>query len=128
MPYSSFVNAFVLAGGKSTRMGRDKALLDSDGRPLLVHALDLLRSLGLEPRICASRSDLSGFAPVVADIFPDAGPLGGIEAALSVPDTHLNFFLPVDMPGMPREFLRGMTAGAEGTRAAATVPRFGGQP
>ena len=77
------MNAFVLAGGRSTRMGRDKALLDLDGRPLIDHALTKLRALGFSPRIAGSRPDLSSFAPFVPDNYPQQGPLGGIEAALA---------------------------------------------
>jgi molybdopterin-guanine dinucleotide biosynthesis protein A len=124
----SVTDAFVLAGGQSTRMGRDKALLEIDGRPLLEHMLELLRGLGLNPRICGSRPDLARFAEVVPDNFPQCGPLGGIEAVLAVSDTDLNLFVPVDLPGLPREFLRWIMARAERSHAVATIPRFGDRP
>ncbi len=122
------MNAFVLAGGQSTRMGRDKAMLPLGGRPLIEHALDKLRALGFSPRIVGSRSDLAAFAAVVPDRHPQAGPLGGIEAALAASDTEQNFFLPVDLPWLPLEFLRWMIDRANGTEALATIPRLQGRP
>jgi molybdenum cofactor guanylyltransferase len=122
------VNAFVLAGGLSTRMGRDKALLEVNGRPLIVHALEKLRSLGFTPRIAASRPDLERFAPVIPDhASPDRqpdyrrGPLAGIEAALSASDTPLNLFLPVDLPNVPTAFPAWLVERAETTQALATI-------
>jgi molybdenum cofactor guanylyltransferase len=106
-------------------MGRDKALLELDGRPLVQHALELLRSLGLHPRICGSRPDLAHFAGVVADNYPQCGPLGGIEVALAASDADLNLFVPVDLPGLPPEFLRWMMARAETSQAVATIPHYG---
>jgi molybdopterin-guanine dinucleotide biosynthesis protein A len=126
------INAFVLAGGLSTRMGRDKALLEFHGRPLVLHSLEKLRSLGLTPRIVVghsnARPDLAAFAPVIADNYQSLGPLGGIEAALSVSDAGLNLFLPVDLPLVPIEFLRWMIERAELTQALATIPRAQGRP
>ena len=121
------MNAFVLAGGQSTRMGRDKALLEIDSRPLVEHALDLLRGLDLSPRICGARPDLARFAEVVPDNFPQSGPLAGIEAALAVSDSELNLFVPVDLPGLPPGFLQWMMARAEKSQAVATIPRYGGR-
>jgi molybdopterin-guanine dinucleotide biosynthesis protein A len=122
------VNAFILAGGLSTRMGRDKALLEVNGRPLIVHALEKLRSLGFTPRIAASRPDLERFAPVIPDRLasdqnPDyrRGPLAGIEAALSASDSPLNLFLPVDLPLVPIAFLAWLVERAEITQALATI-------
>jgi molybdenum cofactor guanylyltransferase len=120
------VNAFVLAGGQSTRMGRDKALLDLNGSPLIVRALEKLRLLGFSPRIVGSRPDLASFAPVIPDIHPHSGPLGGIEAALAASDTEQNLFLPVDLPLVLAELLRWMIRRAELTSALATIPRFQG--
>lgn len=132
MPYSGpvngFIGAFILAGGKSTRMGRDKAMLVFRGKPLIAHAIENLRSLDLDPRICGSRADLVDFAPVLSDRIPGCGPLGGIEAALSITGSDLNLFLPVDLPDLPRAFLRWMMARAENSGAIATIPWWGGRP
>jgi len=122
------VNAFILAGGQSTRIGRDKALLEFRGRPLIEHALDKLRALDFSPRIAGNRPDLAPYAPVVPDHYPGSGPLAGIEAALSASDADLNLFLPIDLPLLPIEFLRWMTARARETRAVATIPHLEGRP
>ncbi len=106
-------------------MGRDKALLILDGRTLIERMLDKLRAVGLRPRICGSRSDLARFADVVPDNFSQSGPLAGIEAALAVSDSELNLFVPVDLPGLPAEFLRWLMARAETSQAVATIPRYG---
>jgi molybdopterin-guanine dinucleotide biosynthesis protein A len=122
------MNGFVLAGGRSTRMGRDKALLEFEGRPLIARIVDLLRSLDLTPRICGSRPDLAGFAEVVADNYARSGPLGGIEAGLAASDAELNLFVPVDAPELPREFLGWMMRRAERSHAVATIPHYGDRP
>lgn len=122
------MNGFVLAGGQSTRMERDKALLPLDGRPLIAHALDLLGSLGIRARICGSRPDLARFAEIIPDNVLQGGPLAGIEAALAASDTDLNLFLPVDLPLLPAAFIGWMMARAEASQAAATIPVIGDRP
>jgi molybdopterin-guanine dinucleotide biosynthesis protein A len=120
---------FVLAGGRSTRMGQDKALLQVGGRSLVELALDKLRSIGVaEPRIAGARTDLSSLAPVVPDLHPGCGPLSGIEAALAATNKGLNLFLPVDMPLLPARFLHWMLLRAEITGALMTVPCINGWP
>jgi molybdenum cofactor guanylyltransferase len=123
----SGAEAFVLAGGRSTRMGRDKALLQLAGRSLLELALDKLRTLPLAaaPRIAGARSEHAG---VVADLHPGCGPLSGIEAALAASTQPLNVFLPVDMPLLPPEFLLWMLRRAQITGALVTVSRINGLP
>jgi molybdenum cofactor guanylyltransferase len=122
------MQAFVLAGGLGTRMGRDKALLSVDGRPLIAHMLAKLAELGIRASICGNRPDLAAFAPAIADNFSQCGPLGGIEAALASSGSALNLFLAVDLPGMPVSFLRWLMARAERTQAAATIPYLAGRP
>lgn len=122
------MNAFVVAGGQSTRMGQDKALLPLNGIPLIAHALDLLGGIGLSARICGSRPDLAHFAEVIPDNFPDCGPLAGIEAALAASDAEMNLFLSVDLPGLPATFLRWLAARAAATEAVATIPVVGDRP
>ena len=77
-------DAFILAGGHSSRMGRDKALIPLAGSPLIHHALGILRAAGLDPRIAGARSDLSSFAPTLPDdpTRSGLGPLSGICSAL----------------------------------------------
>jgi molybdopterin-guanine dinucleotide biosynthesis protein A len=121
---------FVLAGGRSTRMGQDKALISLAGRSLLDLALDKLRALPLAgaPRIVAARSDLSAHAAVIGDLHPGCGPLSGIEAALAASGQPLNVVLPVDIPLLPPLFLLWMLERAAITGALVTVPRFNGRP
>jgi len=121
------VNGFVVAGGASTRMRRDKALLELGGRPLIEIALGLLRGLGIEPRICGTRPDLTRFAPVLPDNHPGCGPLAGIEAALSASGSDLNLFVPVDLPLLPQAFLHWMIDRAEASQAVATIPLLTGR-
>jgi len=92
---------FVLAGGRSSRMGSEKALVEFAGEPLVVHALRTLRVAGLTASIAGARSPLECFAPVVADHEPDRGPLGGICAALASTEARWAVFLPVDLPLLP---------------------------
>jgi len=120
--------AFVLAGGRSSRMGTDKALLLLDGAPLIAHALGKTKELGPSARIAGSRSDLAAYAPVVEDLRPDCGPLGGIEAALAASESDLNVFIPVDVPLLPSVFLQWMLTRAAITGASAIIPLLLGRP
>lgn len=114
-------------------MGRDKALIEFHGHPLIEHVLAKLRALGLAPSIAGNRPDLARYAPVIPDNYRGSGPLAGIEAALaasSLPasDQDLSLFLPVDLPLLPTEFLRWMATRSEQTQAMATIPRLQGRP
>jgi molybdopterin-guanine dinucleotide biosynthesis protein A len=102
------LSAALIAGGRSTRMGRDKAWIPVNGEPLWQHQLATLRSL--EPAeifLCgAGRDDLA--APDVRgllDAEPDRGPLGGLAAALAASSESFVVVLAVDLPAMTAEFL-----------------------
>jgi molybdopterin-guanine dinucleotide biosynthesis protein A len=120
------VAAFILAGGKSTRMGADKAFVVLDGHTLLARALDLARSVTDNVRIVGSTEKFAAFAPVVEDVFRDCGPLGGIHAALRASSAELNLILAVDVPFVSREFVEYLIARARSSNAVATVPRADG--
>jgi len=91
------VTAFILAGGKSTRMGTDKAFVELEGRPLLSRALDIARSVTLNVNIVGDPRKFAAYATVVEDIFPNCGPLGGIHAALCASGKELNLVAAVDL-------------------------------
>jgi molybdenum cofactor guanylyltransferase len=121
------VNGFVLAGGRSTRMGKDKTLLTYAGRPLVEHATCLLRASGFTPFIIGHRPDLEIYAPVTADLHPGCGPLGGIETALAATESEWNIIISVDAPLVPPVFLRYLAERAAITKAPATVPTLAGR-
>jgi molybdopterin-guanine dinucleotide biosynthesis protein A len=118
---------FVLAGGRSSRMGSDKALQDFGGRLLIAHALGLMDEAGVAGAIAGSRSPLGSFAAEIPDTYLDAGPLGGIHAALTATQADLNLFLPVDMPLMPPSLLRCLLLRATVTGAPVTASRLNGR-
>ncbi len=101
----SDVGGYVLAGGKSSRMGTDKSLLELTGKPLVWHAVTKLRRVCADVHILSSRPELESFAPLVRDIHEGCGPLGGIEAGLGHSWHDWNLFMPVDLPFLPSMFL-----------------------
>ncbi len=130
------VTAFVLAGGKSTRMGSDKAFLEFEGRTLLNRALDLAQSVAAHVCIVGSAEKLGGNVEgdsaraeqIVEDVFPDCGPLGGIHAALRSSQTDLNLILAVDLPFIPAAFLQYLIGEArKAPQAMAVFAQAGGQ-
>jgi len=118
--------AFVLAGGKSTRMGRDKASLSFAGQPLAVRALSLLREAGLQASLVGAHSSLASFAPIIEDLEPGLGPLGGICTALAATTARLAVFLPVDLPLLPVSLVTLLVHHAQVTFRAVTLPAVNG--
>lgn len=94
----------VLAGGQSSRMGRDKALLDWCGRPLLERQLNALRAAGVD------ESRVSGERPAyrcVADVQSGLGPLGGLVSIAEAVAGEVDLLvIPVDMPLLGDALLR----------------------
>lgn len=118
--------AFVLAGGKSSRMGRDKALLPFAGRLLVARALGTLREAGLTASIAGARASLESFAPVVPDSTRGLGPLSGICAALHSTSASRAVFLPVDLPLLPASLIEYLLRHAQTTGRAITIATVSG--
>jgi molybdenum cofactor guanylyltransferase len=117
---------FVLAGGRSSRMGRDKALVELAGAPLLWHALRTFREAGLEASIAGGQAELADSAPLVADCWPGTGPLGGICSALAASEARWSVFLPIDMPFLPANLLLCLLSHAAITGRLITIASVGG--
>lgn len=118
---------FVLAGGRSTRMGQDKALLQLGGVTLVERCLDKLRAVCDEVAIAGGTEELQRFAHVIPDEVPGCGPLGGIVRALEQSSREWNLFLPVDAPFVPVECLRELLRTAVEGSADAVVARADGR-
>lgn len=120
------VSAFVLAGGQSTRMGQDKAFLRLGGETLLERAKALAKSITEDVRIVGDPSKFGRYGSVVADIYPDRGPLGGIHAALVQTPTDFNLIIAVDTPFIEQRFFDFLISEARNANSVVTVPRTGG--
>ena len=128
MDGSHDLTAFILAGGKSTRMGSDKAFVECEGRTLLARALDLARSVTPDVRIVGSPEKFAPFAPVIEDVFRDCGPLAGIHAALLSSPSELNLMLAVDTPFISWAFLQFLISQARNApEATVIVASFAGR-
>jgi molybdenum cofactor guanylyltransferase len=123
---------FLLAGGKSSRMGTgvDKAFLEFGGQSLLDRALAVISEVCNDVTIVGdpamfTKYGSTKYRSVVADIFSGCGPLAGIHAALVHSPAELNLMLAVDMPFVSRELLAFLFAAAEdeNNHAVITVPR-----
>jgi molybdenum cofactor guanylyltransferase len=120
------VSAFILAGGKSARMGTDKAFVLLDGRTLLARMLHLARQLTSNVHIIGDPAKFAPFAPTIEDIFPGCGPLGGIHAALRSSRTDLNVILAVDVPFVSLALLDYLISRGASSNANVTLARAAG--
>jgi len=108
-------------------MGQDKAFLSVEGVTMLERSLALVRSVTEQVWISGDASKFSSFAPVVEDIYPDHGPLGGIHAALRATATDLDLMLAVDLPLVDVRLLRYLLYIADESGSVVTVCEAGGR-
>ncbi len=95
MPTYTDITAFVLTGGQSTRFQSDKSLQDWQGQPLIQHVVNQLKPL-FDTIMVVGKAQMD--LPVLSDIHPNHGPLGGIHSGLYHSKTAWNFFVACDMP------------------------------
>jgi molybdenum cofactor guanylyltransferase len=120
------VTAFILAGGKSARMGSEKAFVLLGGQTLLERALAVARAVTDEVRIVGETKKFQEFAPVVEDLYRGCGPLAGIHAALRASQRELNVILAVDLPLVTKDLLQYLLARARSSDVTVTAARAGG--
>ena len=121
------ISAFVLAGGKSSRLGTDKALLKIHGETLLERAVALSTHVTDKVFVVGEKAKLTGIGNVVEDAYNGCGPLGGIHAALRHSSTDGNLLLAVDMPFVTEKFLRFLISISQQFDSVVTVPQSGGR-
>ena len=114
---------FILTGGRSSRMGTDKAFLKVGNRTLLECAISVIRSVCPDVAIVGDRNKFSAYGTVIEDVYRGAGPLAGIHASLQHSSADLNLVIAVDLPLVSTELLGFLFATAETTDAVVTVPR-----
>ncbi|RME84007.1 MAG: molybdenum cofactor guanylyltransferase [Caldilineae bacterium] len=110
------LTALILAGGASSRMGTNKALLELDGIPLIERVLAVVTTL--TPDILIVTNDPGPYRylnlPTVADREPGQGPLMGLYSGLLAAHGELALLVACDMPFLQRSVLEYLLTGAEG--------------
>lgn len=120
---STRIAGYVLVGGASSRFGRDKALVELGGKPMLMRMRDVLMGVPSEVAIIGDPQEYGSFgAPCVADRWPGEGPLGGIVTALvhtrkTQPECAWNLILSCDMPFLTGEWLNFLCESARSSEA-----------
>lgn len=121
------VTGVVLAGGRSSRFGRDKALLELDGEPLLSRAARILSEVAAELLVMGppERAALAPDARILPDERPGDGPLPALAAALRAMRGDRMIAVATDMPLLNIDLLRALLERSEGYDVI--VPRVGGR-
>ncbi|MBL7765777.1 MAG: molybdenum cofactor guanylyltransferase [Chitinophagaceae bacterium] len=93
------LNIYILAGGKSSRMGQDKGLLQMQDKPIVQHLIETVKPLSDKIWIITENEDyLSMGIPLLKDTLPNIGPAGGIDTILQHSTARQNLILSCDMP------------------------------
>lgn len=118
------INGFVLAGGNSSRMGQDKALMRLGNKPLILRAAEILRPFVHNVTLLAPPGRYGDLGlPVIADMWPDQGPLAAICTGLISSGTEWNIFLACDLPLVSPRFMELLVQRVRATCSDAVVPR-----
>jgi molybdenum cofactor guanylyltransferase len=123
------INAYVLAGGGSTRFGRDKALVEIDGAPMLLRMRALLTAVTKEVNVIAAPHRYADLGiTAISDRWEGQGPLAGIITALLTTEetggeAEWNLIIGCDMPFLTREWLVYLVQRAQASRAEVVTPQ-----
>ncbi len=112
----------LLAGGKSRRMGTDKAKLLLEGKPFIEWVLEKGQKLGIREVLLSGHDCDRADIPVISDRYPDRGPMGGIHACMEAMTTPYCLVLPVDVPQIPLELLESLLRNHENRRKYGNCP------
>jgi molybdopterin-guanine dinucleotide biosynthesis protein A len=114
---------FVLAGGNSKRMGQDKALLPVGSTVLAAQiAANVAEAAGSVSLVGDPERYRRLQFPVIPDLYPGFGPVGGVLTALTASSAEWNLVVACDMPGAAAGFLASLLAEAAESDTDCTVP------
>lgn len=123
MPRHSTISAFLLAGGPSSRMGTDKALLEISGLPMLLRTAQLVAPLVSSLTVLGPpRSAPFNTLSYLPDDTPSLGPLGAISTALHHTRTPWAFILACDLPYLTRPALEFLLSRAASSQSDVILP------
>lgn len=110
------MTAIILAGGKSSRFGKDKAFITIKGASLIKKQIKLLKKIFKRVIIVTNNPDKYKFkgVKVIRDVIPGLGPLSGIHSGLLASATNYNFVVGCDMPFLSPGLIKYMISKAKG--------------
>ena len=115
---------FVLTGGRSSRMGRDKALLPIEGSVLVERTAERVRAAAGSVTLIGAPERYAHLGlPVAPDLIENCGPIGGLYSALKIGRADWNLLVACDMPGLTAEFLRELLDAARQCGSTCLVPQ-----
>ncbi len=118
------ITGIIMAGGKSSRMGADKGLIEFKGKPLVKYAIDCLSPFCEKLILSTQNKDYAQFGlPLLADEIPNCGPLGGIYTALKTGSDRFIFILGCDLPYLSRGSVQKLIENISGYDCI--VPKIG---
>ena len=133
MEQTQKTSGIILAGGTSTRLGQDKALIEIQGEVLIQRVVRTLSALVDQVILVTNQPEKLAFLglPMVGDVYTGASTLGGLHAGLSAIQTTYGLVVGCDMPFLNAELLRYMISLCQGdaqmdhSRYDVVIPRIG---
>ncbi|MDO9553452.1 molybdenum cofactor guanylyltransferase [Rhodonellum sp.] len=122
----SDIGVYMLAGGKSSRMGADKGLVNLQGKPMLQHGIEVLQSVFSEVTLVSNNPEYLRLGlRVIPDLIANKGPMGGIYTGLCDSPFEMNFFVACDMPFIRSQAIEYVLAKAK--NGEITLAGIGGK-
>ena len=116
------INGYILAGGKSSRIGIEKGLIPLNGKAIIQYIIEQLKPLVNKLVIVSNNIEYEKFGlKVIPDLIKDIGPAGGIYTALSHTDKNLNFIVSCDMPFIEKEYIEYIIKNSDNSQI--TLPK-----
>jgi len=123
------ITGILLAGGQSTRMGTDKALLQIHGKTLLENAIEICRTVCGDILISSNNPEHEKYGhQIIPDEIKNCGPLGGIYSCLKKSETEWNFVLSIDAAFVPVSFVQFLISETGNFDAVVPVHQNGKEP
>lgn len=120
------VTGIILAGGKSSRMGQDKGLLEVNGKPMVQHIIEKLEAVTTSIIIISNNPEYVKFhKSIYADLIEDQGPVGGIYSGLYYTESEVNIVVSCDVPFISVDLLQTLLENSN--KYLVTIPSFKGK-
>jgi molybdenum cofactor guanylyltransferase len=123
------ITGIILAGGQSSRMGTDKAMLQIDGKTLMERAIEICKPICQEILISSNSPKHKNFGfAVIPDEINNCGPMGGIYSCLNKSETRWNFVISVDSAFVNPDFVEFLVSEIGDFDAIIPVHKKGKEP